>query len=233
MNNCEPIITDWLIALGTLAVVIVAIFQEKIKAIINRPKLKLLVNINPPDCHKTYLERQFLHGDKSVNKIRGDCYFFRFNSKNEGNRRAERVEVFISELQKQQASGEYKKIDSFLPMNLTWSHVGGIFYDAISPKMRRFCDLGYILKPDDRRLFSESDDPNLNVPSNKTIFQFTLETAPYTMSHLIPPGKYRLIIYVASQNTKPIEQKIEINHTGNWYDDERKMFSEGVNIKKI
>ncbi len=53
------------------------------------------------------------------------------------------------------------------------------------------------------------------------------------MSHLIPQGKYRLLLQIAAANKKPVKKTLEITLTGNWYDDEARMFSDGIGIRMI
>lgn len=265
-------ITDWLISVGTISLAVVAIFQDKIRAWLTRPRLSISINTAPPDCHKTTLvyNKRFtsswggisptssgapnLSWDSSsfgtvffptYKKIDSelpswsfeydetDCYYFRVRVKNYGNQRAELVEVYAKELSKKHADGTFKKINNFLPMNLVWSHVKTPFIDAISPNMEKFCDLGHIIDPTKRSKIQFEDNPDWKVPSGKTIFSFDLEVRPFTMSHLIPPGIYRLVLQIAAANTKPIEKTLEIVITGDWHEDESKMLSEGVGIKLI
>jgi len=48
---------------------------------------------------------------------------------------------------------------------------------------------------------------------------------------MLPFGKYRLVIIVAAANAKPVEKTLEISLTGDWYDDEQRMFQEGVGVR--
>jgi hypothetical protein len=38
---------------------------------------------------------------------------------------------------------------------------------------------------------------------------------------------------VAAANSRPIVKKLEITLTGDWYDEEQKMFGEGIGIKLL
>jgi len=192
--------TDWLIAIstialaiGTIALALVAAFQDIIRAWVMRPKLDASITMAPPDCHKTKMKSR-----GALGWVEADCYYFRIRVRNSGNRRAEQVEILAKELIKQQRDGSLTKLTWFLPMSLSWSHVQRPLLDGISPEMEKHCDLGHIIKPDLRSKFALEDHTQLGVTSSKTIFSFDLEVKPFTMSHLIPPGKYRLVLLVGS-----------------------------------
>jgi len=222
-------ITDWIVAAGTLVmalVAIVAIFQDKIRAWLTRPKLDISIYVDPPDCHKTLLVRRDSGGSQSV-----ECYYLRFRVLNVGNQKAGQVEAFAAELLKQQADGTFKRVDSFLPMNLVWSHYSEVFIPAISPGMYRHCDLAHVLHPEKRKLLEAEDNSWPNVPPGKTILSFDTIVRPYTLTSLVPPGTYRLVVLIAAANAKPVKKTLEIRLTGDWYDDESTMLSEGVGIR--
>lgn len=226
-------LADWIVAAGTVvmaAVAVIAIFQDKIRAWLMRPKLTVSIDVAPPDCHKTILA-SFDRQGQVIDKA--DCYYFRLRVRNSGNQRAEMVEVFAAELSKRQADGSFKKMDSFLPMNFLWSHIRKPFRDAISPEMEKLCDLGHIIEPAKRSRFGTEDNPQLSVPTNQTIFSFDLEVQSFTMSHLIAPGTYRLALLVGAANAKPVRKTVEIVLTGDWYDDEARMLGEGIGIRML
>ena len=109
-------ITDWLVATGTIVlalVAIIAIFQDKIRSWITRPKLDVTIDVKPPDCLKIPMVRLSPEGESTV--VAGS-YYFRFRVINRGNQKAESVEVFAAGLLKQQADDTFKEVDSFLPM---------------------------------------------------------------------------------------------------------------------
>lgn len=142
------------------------------------------------------------------------------------------VEVFVAELSKKMADGMFKKVDSFLPMGLRWSHIGSPFLKLISPGMEKHCDLGHIINPKKNARFDFEEDPRVGL-GGKTFLSLDLEIQPFTMSHLIQPGIYRLKLLIASSDTKPVEKTLEINHIGIWIDDEGKMLNEGIGMRMI
>ena len=224
----------WTGSIATLLAVLVALFKEQLVRLWRRPKLEAKLRLSAPDCHKT----QMTLFDKSTGTVleSADCYYFRLWVENTGNQRAEKVQVFLSKLLRRHADGSFVEDKSFLPMNLRWSHsqlspLGPeIFAEGISPKMGKHCDLGHIIDPSKRVAFRI----NLpNVGAGKTILELDLEVAPNTLTHLVPPGIYRLEMRLAAANAEPATKKIELNHTGDWYSEETKMFSDGFGLKEI
>ena len=222
----------WIGSIATLLAVIVALFKEEIIRIWRRPELNARIRLSSPDCHKTEMIRR----DSSSIIHRTDCYYIRLWIENIGNQHAEKVQVFVSKLFRRHADGSFVEEKSFLPMNLRWIHSQQppfgpeIFAEGISPQMGKHCDLGHILDPKNRTSFGIQLP---NVPSDKTILELDLEAAPNTLSHLISPGIYRVELKIAAANVEPITKTIELNHTGEWYTDEYKMFSEGIGMKEI
>ncbi|MEJ2600262.1 MAG: hypothetical protein P8Z00_18145 [Anaerolineales bacterium] len=231
-------IPDWLSAIGTLLAVLaalfIAIFQDWLRTIFSRPRLEVSISLNPPYCHKVvkYFTYPPLAPDNPLygKQYQADCYYFRLQIKNNGDVRAEHVEVYAAELTKQVADGSFQLVETFTPMNLVWSHTSKAYLPAISPKMEKLCDLGHIIDPDKREVAFEDNNPNLTVPPNETTFSFEVETLSSTLGHVIEPGRYRLKLITGAANSKPIEKTLEINLTGKWYDDERKMLAEGISI---
>lgn len=235
-------IADWIIALGTLALVIVAIFalfQDKIRALMIRPKLTVSVNINPPDCHKTKFNfnkeivTSFETEEKMIVQDSADVYYFRLRVSNSGNEKAASAEVFAAGLSKQQADGTYKAVDSFLPMNLVWSNIRTLFFPVISPGTYKHCDLAHVIDPKKRSLIPVEETEWSNIPSERTILSFDTFVKPNILSHLVPYGKYHLTIIVAAENANPITKVLEIMLTGDWYDEEDKMLGEGISVRII
>jgi len=226
-------IADWIVAAGTVVmavVAVVAVFQDKIRAWLTRPKLDVSISVSPPDCHKIPIVRYGPEGEQSVI---ADGYYFRLRVTNSGNQRAELVEVFAAELSKRQADGTFKAVDSFLPMNLVWSHYHQVLFPAVSPEMYRHCDLAHVIHPQKRGQFPAEDNRWPNIPPEKTVLSLDTAVKPHTLSHLLPFGTYRLVVLIAAANAKPVKKILEISLTGDWYDDERKMLGEGIGIRLL
>ena len=221
--------SSWVTAIATIIIAIVALFQEKIRALLQKPRLKVSFTLAPPDCHKIQV-----YGMQELQSFKADSYYFRFRVRNTGNYKAESVEVFAKELSKMQADGTLKKVDDFPFMNLRWTHSNKLITEIISPKMERICDLGYIIDPALRKEFGETEnEPRLEVSANDTVFSFAFQVKKPGINHLISPGKYRVAIIVCAANSKPRQETFELNITGKWSADEKKMLSEGVGIRPL
>jgi len=231
-------ITDWISAVGTLVmalVAIVAIFQDKIRAWLMRPRLRVSISVAPPDCQKTKMRYSLPSPDVNApaRERMADVYYFRLRVSNSGNQKAESVEVFVAQLSRQQADGSFRVVDSFLPMNLVWAHLGGMLFPAIAPGTYKHCDLGYILDPQSRKMIPGEHTTWPNVPPDKTILTLDTVVKPYTLSYLLPFGTYHLVILVAAANAKAIKNTLEVRVTGDWYDDEREMLGQGIGIRLL
>jgi hypothetical protein len=215
-------IATFVMALATLALAAVAVFQDRIHAWLRRPNLILGFRLAPPDCHKTKLRYTELNG--VVHET--DCYMLRLSIANSGRGKAENVEVIAENLERKLPDGSYEQVTTFMRMNLTWSHTGRVFRDAISPQTAKDCDVAHIVKPSQRHQFPGEDDPHFE--HGKAILYFYTEVRPTNLSYLCPPGDYRLHITLAAANAPPVRQILTINVTGRWYDDENDMFKDGV-----
>jgi hypothetical protein len=218
----------WIQAISSIILAIIAfiaIFQDRIRNLITKPKLDIKVDTTSPDCVKTPLKYK-----KGVKQFDSEGYYIRIRILNTGNYQANNVEVFMSELQKKQADGSYKKLDTFLPMNLTWTNINNIYFPAISPEMYKHCDLCHIFNPADRKNIQYEEPDWIEGDRKKVVISFSTMVRPLSLSHLAPFGNYRIILIIAASNAKPLKKIIELNVSGQWFDDERKMFSDGIGV---
>ena len=230
--------TDWLIAIGaitlpiiTVLLSILTVFQDKIRAWILRPKLSFLVGAH----FKTPMRaKQSLSENDERQMVNG--YVFGLTVLNTGNTRAEEVEVYASSISQKQADDSYKEIKFFPSRNLSWRGAGAddpIFAKAISPGMQRSLDICGIINPAERSKTFYWQNPSLGVADDKTILGIDIVRKPFSRTYLFGPGTYRLTLHIAAANIKPQQVVIEICHTGQWFDDEDKMISQGVGIRIV
>ena len=265
-------------SVAVIVALAIAIFQDRLRSWLKRPKLDVSIKLEPPDCHRTFARYRFERPDQykppttttlypAVNV--GDTsfsggigasaifpsstipsssssssarwqsevldvptYYLRLRVVNNGNDKAESVELFAAELSRQKADGTFDRVNSFLPMNLVWSHYGGVFLSAISPDTYKHCDLGHIVDPKmrDRVPIEKKPWTDDEVAHDDAILSLNTAVLPHTKSYLIRPGVYRLVVILAAANAKPFRKTLEINLTGDWYDDEEKMLAEGIGI---
>lgn len=223
-------VVDWIVAVGTIAVAVIAVFQDWIRSWLTRPKLQLSVDTKPPDCLKTPLVRR----DKDNQPVAtSSAYQLRLKVTNKGNAAAEIVEVFATDLSRKEADGVFRPVDSFLPMNLRWSHYQTVWLNYLSPDMPKHCDLGRIIDPQMRSEFEGEDRSWPNVSPDSTILSLSTIDRPFIQSYLLPRGIYHLGIRVAASNARPISATLEISLPGQWYEDENEMLGQGIGIKVL
>ena len=239
MNQAPPSLelgswAQWAGVAATLAAVLVALFKDTALRWWNRPRLTVSIKLGPPDCAKTKLHYAVQRVAPTF--VAADCYWLRLWVKNEGRTRAEKVQVFAEQLARRAADGTFKIVEDFLPMNLRWSHAQNpegfpeVFADAISREMGRHCDLGRVVDPSCLVDLGESLN---DVPPGKTDLALELEVKPNTRTHLLRPGDYRLSLRIGAANAGPVTAVVELNHTGEWFSDPQRMFSDGLGVAVI
>jgi hypothetical protein len=236
-------IAQWLEAIGSIIAALVALgtvlYFEIWKPRRDYPKLDISISMAPPDCLKSPMSSQPISESMTERDLGeivvADSYLLRFRVTNNGNVKAESVEVFASNLSKQHADGSFKKVASFLPMNLQWDNHPYIFMPMISPGMYKYCKLAHIIDPSHRGSFSKLGEAGHRptVSSDETVLSFDTLHKTYALSHLQPPGLYRLTVLIAASNAKLVERTLEINLTGKWFDDESEMLEKGIRVRVV
>jgi len=227
--GAEYMLVQWLLVIGTFCLaavaLFVALFQDRIRAWRTRPKLTISTAAASPFCQKI-LFRRFDRPD-----LEADGYFLRVSVKNVSKLfAAKNVEVFASKLLRKGKNGTSQTVEEFEPINLIWSHSFRPFAD-LSPEMERYCFIGRIMDPSKRQGFPTFNNERLN-PS-ETCLSLATEVERHTKTHIIGPGKYQLVCLIGANNTRPIKKTFEIDVSGEWFDDEIKMFEKGFDIRAI
>jgi hypothetical protein len=222
-SNTSPI---WLTGFAALLASFVALFGEAVRGWIWRPNLTVS-HVPGPD----YCEKVTVLGMANGRILTAKGYYFRLLISNKGPRRAEKVEVLVTSLRKQQPDGSRPMVRRY-SMNLKWTHVGTNMLDGLSPKMERFCDIGHCLYPPER----EALHPIVSLPNvdaNTAILSLDLEAQANYPIHLIEPGKYELSLSISASNHEPINKVLEIEVTGKWSDDLGEMLRGGIRLRLI
>jgi hypothetical protein len=219
---CEPTTfwsgpaADWAVAVGTVILAFVAVFQQWLQRLIVRPRLAMHVRLARPDAEKT----SFNDGTS--------VYYFRLAVENVGNAAAHDVQVYVSEIKKKKPDDKYASVERFMPMALIWAHTGQSTKPSLLPDMPpAFCDFGHISDPERRRYIGE-DLPDVAV--NETVLALDLEVKPFSKGHLLGPGTYRVHLKLAASDCKPRDYVLRVTVTGSWSPYEDKMFGEGIGI---
>jgi len=225
MSSLE--IAAWVAAIATFLAVLVALLKEELVSVWRKPSLKVRIALAPPDCHKT----EMTVGDPRTGEVLGiwPCYYLRIWVENDGSVRVNYVEVFARRLERKDADGQFKREPQFLPINLKWSHTGEVILPGISSKMGRFCDIGHIIHP---KHTIAAGDAIEGVAAGATVLSLDVQVAPNTRTHLLAPGVYKLGVRVAAANSRPVDYTIQLTLTGNWFDDQAKMFTDGVGFRR-
>ena len=237
-------ITDWIVAIGTIVLALIAaiaIFQDRIRGWLQRPILNVTIEMQPPDCHKTPFryERATVPSGARMYALpqspigESQAYYCKLRINNTGNEAALNAEVIALELLRKRADGTYGKVNDFLPMNLAWSHVNVIHIPFISPGTYKHCDLFHVIYPPDRKTIDYENRDWPGTPPEKTVISFDTVVKAFTLSHLVPNGAYRLLVQVAATNAKPAVRQLDINLTGDWFEEEERMLRDGIGISVI
>lgn len=214
-----PVLTDsagfWVqvvLAVITFLAVIVALFQEKIKDFFNSARLKLEINLKPPDCHQIDLTNQV--NGQFISK----CIYLRIRVTNVWGKTATNVEIMAANMWKLKSNKE-EAIKSFLPMNLRWSHLHRVA-EAIPPKSFRFCDLGAI-RPLNGKVVLWLDTIAQPNPVSGGVIPNRIEA-----------GEYKLELLISGGNTNPEVTSWKIKFSDQWSDDENEMMKR-IRISKL
>jgi hypothetical protein len=217
----------WVIAIGTAILAIVVLFQDFIRSWLKTPFLEVTTGSCTPYCKKLLF--------KDDSNKQADGYALRIRVKNVTpflrlKSRAEKVEIFALSLLRKQTDGSFQHLQDFEPRNLIWSHTFSPLTD-ISPEMERYCFIGRMLKPESRHNFPDFD--NETFPMNETCLRIDVDIPRHTKDHIIRPGSYRIECLIGSADTKAEKKTFEIHVSGEWFDDEIKMYEKGLSIKAV
>jgi len=225
---------QWAAAGGTLCAVVVALFKDEYLRARRRPRLRVTAELKLPHCHKTFLGPYEVQRT-TLTTTSAPCYYLRLWIANRGKSRAENVQVFVASVLQRAADGTFVALSSFLPMNLRWSHgrpdgSTEVFAEGIAPGMGKHCDLLEIVHPDNR---AELNRDLPESPKDLVIGAVQVEVFPNTRTHLLTPGVYRLNLLAAAANARPMDTTVELTISGQWLDDEARMFVEGLGLKTV
>ena len=221
---CWKILADWLVAIGTLTLAVVAIFQDKIRGFFYRPEFTVRTSTERPHCvlvPTTSMQTGLASGDR---------IYLRVWVMNVGNAAAKNVEIYAKELRSLRADGKWEVVKEFPPMNLKWADLGTMYWPLIAPQMGKHCDIAHIHDPE-RRAETFEESKRLGLAPNQASMTFDLITSPNHMGHIVGPGTYELDILVAAQNAEPYHKTVKITLKGDWDPDETTMLRKFVGIE--
>lgn len=226
---------DWLVVANIIVLSTLAIFQDRIRAFVARPRFRVHAKMEQPWAHKTFWNHfgerwDEVHGVmvKTIDKV--PCYYIRLLIENYGNSDAREVEVYAEWLEQLGENHLYERVPRFTPMNLLWAHEHKVYMPLLSPKVSKYCDLGHILLPAARRA-EGYDLPG--VEADSTILALDMQSEPEMKGHLVGPGSYRMGLVVSAANSTSRKAQLEFTLEGRWHDSENMMFLRGMSIRSI
>jgi len=202
--------------LAVVAALIIALTQDRIREWWNRAKLHASISLSPPDCHQIELRNS---GGGRV--ITQNCIYLRVRVSNyNGRKPAENAEVMISSLWEINESGNEKRRETFLPMNLIWSHYG-VKEIRIPVGVFRHCDLGFIVAwPETTRMrFDTVVQPN--------------PVSEGELPNVVGPGEYKFELIFTADNAMPTRKMWILEFDGIWVENEKEMLEKHIHIKEI
>jgi len=215
MTLAPSTLAQWVGGVGTSLAVIVALFKDSIRVWRRKPRFHATCGKETPRTVRTPI----IASDGRGAVWNGECYFVRVRVENTGKTRAEKVEISASKLDKRGPDNKtFADLTTILPLDLKWSNRGVAILDGISPKMGAFCDIVAVCDP-----AKPYQRKPAGTPPNVTVGQLQLEVDPFTESHLLPPGTYKLTLRIAAANVLPVDKTLEFTHTGAWMQDDAAM----------
>lgn len=149
----------------------------------------------------------------------GKTLYLRARVSHRRGKAAENVEVLAASLWSEDDSGHREPAPGFLPLNLTWSHVGGATI-RIPRKLFRHCDVGHFA----------------NVNGETTLFLDTIAQPNPVAGGDLPtvrwPGRYVLELQLSGDNVKTISRRWRIEFRPAWSDDEASML-ERIRVERV
>lgn len=195
-------------AIGTLSLATVtalALLSAPLRRWRDRARLRMEILKEPPDTHMIDM----------ANPLTGvfvtKALYVRVRVNHERGNAAENAELLAAALWEIDSSGQKKAVSSFLPLNLKWSHVGGVTI-RVPRRLFRHCDLGHFQPVGNQTVFILDTIVQPNPVGTGT--------APNV---LFPGTTYEIELRLSGDNTKTIAGRWRISFGSGWSDDEKTM----------
>lgn len=130
-----------------------------------------------------------------------------------------------------------------LPLdNLEWStlfltesgnYVPRMYWKSISPNTYQYCNLGYIMEPEFRRMNPGEDNQDFVLEEYECLFAFNVYWKTNDKRHILKSGCYTFEVTAGCENGKPISRRYKMEFTGFWNDDEKTMLKNEIKIEEI
>ncbi len=197
---------------------IVALFQDDIKKYLFSPNLKIEFKLEAPYCLKSRITSNVIdvRGHHHI-RVSQNTYHFRFRIKNVGKTQAKECECVAEKLWINNSKGEWIEDSTFQNINLNWSNDKSQdgFMDINPNSPAWYCDLVHTEE----------------VGMQSVMHIDYKEPFPNSQLKIIQPNiKYKMLVSVYSENSKPVSKTFAIRHSGQWRDEPEEMFDKEVII---
>lgn len=192
--------------------------DEKIKKKLDKPILGVSIKPEPPYSLKIPMQNRQTGATWQV-------YYYRFKVENTGNVPMENVEVFAQELYQKDDTGQYVKINNFLPMNLVWEQNHEVTRPKIQPDLFKHCDFGHIT--------AMTQPLPYRTTTASVFFVLSTEVQSFNASNILVPGEYRIKVTFAATNIRPVTKWYELIFKDFWSDDEPTMLGTALTITEL
>ena len=211
--------------LAAVAAVVFGVGGHELRAVFFKPVLKVSIELKAPDS--------ILIQTQVTNPMTGQLlgylptFYYRLRIVNTGNATAREIEVRVLDLRRRNPTGHFVTDPSFLPLNLTWSHVGGVVLPSIHSGLFHNCDLLHVV---------ENNGLSQSAYPDPTQFMFNTQVQPTPVGPgvwptLKPVGVYELDVVAYAANADPVRTTLTIDYRG-WFANEGDMFSKGLIVAK-
>lgn len=156
-------------------------------------------------------------------------FYFRLRVSNSGGGAAENVEVFLKSLE-EKSKGKYCRVETFVPVNLTWTHTDQMYLGNLPQDIEKTCELGFVMDPDE---LSSDFRKTLKLQKGQTALFLSVSHRRELPPYVLPQGEYRLTAVIVASNSKPKHYQFEINVIGRWSSDPAEFTEKCVVIKAI
>lgn len=209
-------------AFGSVAVAVLAIWGEPIRAWIFRASLSITIDMREPDCIGIKLLRaqisQLPSGQHITKQAMTDSYYFRLLINNTRRSAARQVEVRLTAIRVKQGDGTFKDDPTFQPLDLKWANSGQVFVSKIDKNVPRHCDLCHVVHG-----------------SQPLSMDFDTEVEPFPIGGASPTkraaGTYEVDLAAPADNAQAVRRTLEIYYAGTWHAKPSDMFTKGLTIK--
>ncbi|MGB8802706.1 MAG: hypothetical protein WCC97_18660 [Candidatus Acidiferrales bacterium] len=233
-SRAETMSPEWLTAIGTLGLAIVAfvtIFRDQIREWVRHPEFEVEFEPGWPDCNRIRLDFQrTVHVGATIQNFvaSAETHWIRARVKNIGKMGAEDVEVSVTQVRRRGADRVFRSVPMNTPWNLAWKDMSSVL-----PRLPvggvRHIDIGHVVDPAARNQILGEDrsgsDPTL------TLFSLAFASKSNTGEYLLEPGEYEIDFQIFAANANPSRIfTFSLNHTGEWFLDEGQMYREGLGL---